>query len=186
MSITLIIFGAISVIIYALYASLIHKKNKVKEASSGIDVQLKKRCDSIPNLLQIAAKFMKHEKELMNDITRLRIESMKQSFKDNPEQVIQVENELSDKLHSFNLSVGNYPDLKSNQTMLQAMTSLAEAEESIAAARRFYNAAVNDLNNAVEIFPSSFIAKCLHIKSAVFFEANSQERAAINVKDYLS
>jgi len=186
MSVTIIILIAVVSIAYILYASLIRKKNKVKEASSGIDVQLKKRCDSIPNLLQAAAEFMSHEKELMNEITNLRTEAMKGSFSDNPRQAMQIENELSEKLHAFNISVENYPDLKSNQTLLQAMNALAEAEESIAAARRFYNAAVNDLNNAVEIFPSSLIAKILNIKQAIFFEASNTDKKAINVKDYLS
>lgn len=184
MSILSIILLIIFLFLYSLYVSLIHKKNKVKEASSGIDVQLKKRCDLIPNLLQAAEKFMAHEKELMHEITQLRTKAMLDSFKDNPKKAIQVQNALSEKLRAFNVSVENYPDLKSNQTMLQAMDALAETEESIAAARRFYNSAVNDLNNAVEIFPSSFIAHCLHIEQAIFFDVPEEDKKAINVKDY--
>ena len=185
MSVLVLVLVSIAFIFYSLYILLIRKKNKVKEASSGIDVQLKKRCDTIPNLLQTAAKFMTHEKELMQEITQLRTEALSKSFSSTPQQAMQVENELSAKLRAFNVSVENYPDLKSNQTMLQAMNALSEAEESIAAARRFYNSAVNDLNNAVEIFPSSFIAKYLHIQPAVFFEATASEKEAIHVKDYL-
>lgn len=184
MSVVLIVLVVAFLLLYGLYISIIRKKNKVKEASSGIDVQLKKRCDTIPNLLQIAAKFMAHEKDLMNEITQLRTQAMNESFKDNPEQAMQIENALSEKLHLFNVSVENYPDLKSNQTMVQAMSALAETEESIAAARRFYNSAVNDLNNAVEIFPSSLIANWLHISAAPFFIAPKEEKKTINVKDY--
>lgn len=169
---------------YWLYISLIKKKNKVREASSGIDVQLKKRYDLIPNLLQTAAKFMEHETKLLEDITRLRTEAMRASFSDNPEQTARAETELSAKLKEFNLSVENYPDLKSNQTMLQAMEGMKDAEEHIAAARRFYNAAVNDLNNAVEIFPSSLIAGILGIRRAVFFEIQENEKQEIKAGDY--
>lgn len=181
---TWILCAAFAGIVYWLYVSLIKKKNKVREAASGIDVQLKKRYDLIPNLLQTAAKFMEHETNLMNDITRLRTEAMRASFSDNPEQTAKAESELSAKLKEFNLSVENYPDLKSNQTMLQAMEGMKDAEEHIAAARRFYNAAVNDLNNAVEIFPGSLLAAALGIRRAVFFEIQENEKQEIRTGDY--
>ena len=184
MSVVLILIFVILLFLYSLYVSLIHKKNKVKEASSGIDVQLKKRCDLIPYLLQTAAKFMTHEKDLMNEITQLRTQAINESFKNNPKQAMQVENALSEKLHLFNISVENYPDLKSNQTMVKAMSAMEETEEGIAAARRFYNSAVNDLNNAVEIFPSSLISKVLHIETAMFFVAPERDKKPIDVKDY--
>lgn len=169
---------------YFLYVLLIRKKNKLKEATSGIDVQLKKRYDLIPNLLQTAAKFMEHETTLLEEITKLRTEAMNSDLARNPAQAFAAENELSNKLKDFNLSVENYPDLKSNQTMIQAMESMRDVEEHIAAARRFYNAAANDLNNAVEIFPSSLIASMLGIEPAVFFEAQKNEKREINVGDY--
>lgn len=184
MSIPFILLLAIIATLYFIYASLIRKKNKLKEASSGIDVQLKKRYDTIPNLLQSAAKFMVHEKSLMEEITQLRTEAMQGSFVKDPKKAVKIENELSAKLREFNISVENYPDLKSNQTMLQAMNAMQEVEESIAAARRFYNAAVNDLNNAVEIFPSSMIARWLNIQQAVFFEAPEEEKQPINAGDF--
>ena len=185
MSVFFILLLIVIAIFYFIYASLICKKNKVKEASSGIDVQLKKRYDTIPNLLQSAAKFMEHEKNLMEEITQLRTEAMQGSFIDDPKKSIEIENKLSARLRDFNVSVENYPDLKSNQTMLQAMNAMQDVEESIAAARRFYNAAVNDLNNAVEIFPSSLVAQWLHIKQAVFFEAPEIEKKPIKAGDFL-
>lgn len=184
MSISTIFILVVIAVFYFIYTTLIRKKNKVKEASSGIDVQLKKRYDLIPNLMQSAAEFMKHEQKLMSEITTLRTEAMKNSFIKSPKQSAQLENQLSAKLREFNISVENYPDLKSNQTMIQLMTSLQDVEEGIAAARRFYNAAVNDLNNAVEIFPSSLIAKWLHIEQKEFFEAPEEEKKSINVGDY--
>lgn len=184
MPVSVIFILVIVAILYFLYASLIHKKNKVKEASSGIDVQLKKRYDLIPNLIQSASKFMNHEKQLMEEITSLRTEAMKNSFIKDPKTSSKLENQLSSKLHEFNISVENYPDLKSNQTMVELMSALQEVEENIAAARRFYNSAVNDLNNAVEIFPSSFIAHLLHIQQKDFFETPTEEKVSINVGDY--
>lgn len=184
MSIYTILILVFAAVFYFIYVSLIHKKNKVREASSGIDVQLKKRYDLIPNLMQSAAKFMQHEKSLLEEITSLRTEAMNNSFSQNIKKSAKIENQLSSKLREFNISVENYPDLKSNQTMVQLMSSLQEVEEGIAAARRFYNAAVNDLNNAVEIFPSSVIAKWLHIEQKEFFEAPEEEKQPIHVGDY--
>ena len=184
MPVSTIISLVVIAVLYFVYVSLIRKKNKVKEASAGIDVQLKKRYDLIPNLLQIAAKFMEHERSLLEDLTKLRTEAMKGSFAKNPKQAAEIENQLSAKLKEFNISVENYPDLKSNQTMGQAMSGLQDVEENLAAARRFYNAAVNDLNNAVEIFPSSLFAKMLGISKGVLFSAPDNEKEPINVGDY--
>ena len=178
--------GLIVIALYIIYVGLITKKNKVNEAQSGIDVQLKKRYDLIPNLLTMAAKFMEHESQLMEEITKLRSAAMENSFKDNPAEKIKNEHLLENKLKEFNISVENYPDLKSNQTMLQAMQSMNDVEEHIAASRRFYNSAVNDLKNAVEIFPSSMIAGMLGIKADMpYFEAEEAAKKDIKSSDYL-
>jgi len=175
----------IVVILYSVYAGVITKKNKINEAVAGIDVQLKKRYDLIPNMLDMAAKFMAHESKLMEEITRLRTAAMESSFKGNPAEKIENEKLLEQKLREFNVSVEAYPDMKSNQTMLQAMQSMEEVEEHIAAARRFYNSAVNDLKNAVEIFPGSMIASLLGIKADMpYFEAAEIEKKAIKSSDY--
>ena len=177
--------GLIVIALYIIYVGLITKKNKVNEAQSGIDVQLKKRYDLIPNLLTMAAKFMAHESQLMEEITKLRSAAMENSFKDNPAEKIKNEHLLENKLKEFNLSVENYPDLKSNQNMLQSMQSMKDVEEHIAASRRFYNSAVNDLKNAVEIFPSSMIAGMLGIKADMpYFEAEEAAKKDIKSSDY--
>ena len=169
-----IMLGATLIGGYILYVSIIKKKNKVKEATSGIDVQLKKRYDLIPNLLNMAQKFMEHEKELMTEIVRLRSEAMKKTFNGNEKEMMELNNMIDAKLKDFWLSVENYPDLKSNQTMVQAMQSFNEVEEHIAAARRFYNASVNELKNAVEIFPGNIIASIIGVKADMpFYEAEN-------------
>ena len=127
---------------------------------------------------------MAHVTQLMEDITKLRTEAMSNSFTNNPKQTAKLENALTDKLRELNVSVENYPDLKSNQTMIQAMEGMKDVEEHIAAARRFYNSAVNELNNAVEIFPSNLVANMLGIKQAVFFEIPENEKQSIHAGDY--
>ena len=139
-------------VLYNIYTSVIKKRNKALEAFSGIDVQLKKRYDLIPNILTIAQKFMDHEKGLMEEITKLRTQAV----------------ELG----------RNYADISKR-------VELDKVEEHIAAARRFYNSAAQELKNAVEIFPSSVFASAMGIKSVPFIEAIEAERKPINAADYL-
>ncbi len=187
MAMTLGIIGVIILVIfYGLYVSLIRKRNKVKEATSGIDVQLKKRYDLIPNLLQMAEKFMTHEKSLMTEIVRLRTEALKQTFAGNPKEAMKLSEEIDAKMREFMISVENYPDLKSNQTMLQAMQSFNEVEEHIAAARRFYNSSVNDLKNTAEIFPGNLVAAMIGVKADMpFFEAEIEAKERIDVSKFM-
>ncbi|MBP5615917.1 MAG: LemA family protein [Alphaproteobacteria bacterium] len=180
-----IVLGVILVGLYMLYAGLIKKRNALKEAASDVDVQLKKRYDLIPNLLDMAAKFMSHEKQLFADIVNLRNDALKQNFVLNADKSIELDNALEGKLKSFFVNVENYPELKSSATMVQAMQSFDEAEENIAAARRFYNSALTELKNAVEIFPSSMIAALIGIKAdKPYFEATDAARERINAKEY--
>lgn len=173
---------------YSIYAALIQKKNKVKEALASIDVQLKKRYDLIPNILFIANKFMEHERSLIENITKLRTEALKlKSGNDNIAQKIQLDKDIQSKMSQLMVSVENYPQLKSDNTMVQAMETYSEVEEHIAASRRFYNAAVLDLKNAVEIWPSSMFAQSLGIKADLpYFEITEEkERQPVNASEYL-
>lgn len=175
----------ICIVLYSLYVKLIQKKNKVKEAMGGIDVQLRKRYDLIPNILTTANRFMEHEKGLMTEITELRTAAS--AIRSNPDTIsekIKLDNEITAKMGQLFVSVENYPQLKSDQTMIQAMQTYSEVEEHIAAARRFYNSAVNDLNNSVEIFPSSVIAAAINISSCPFFETEESARQPVNAADY--
>ncbi len=182
----LLVLLAILAILYNLYVQLIQKRNKVKEAMGGIDVQLEKRYDLIPNILTIAKKFMEHERGLMDEITKLRSRAAGlQSTAETISEKINLDNAIASRMGQLMVSVENYPQLKSDQTMLQAMQTYSEVEEHIAAARRFYNSAVNELNNAVEIFPSSMIAAMLGIRSYPFFEAKEAAKNAVNASDFL-
>lgn len=185
----LIILGVVCLVVlavpYKLYVSLIQKRNKVKEAVSGIDVQLKKRYDLIPNILTLAKKFMEHERSLIEDITNLRVQAA--SLKnDDVAGKIDLDNSIRSKMNQLMINVENYPQLKSDATMVQAQQTYAEVEEHIAAARRFYNSAVNELNNAVEIFPSSLIAMFLGIRRYPYFEVSEAEKKPINASEYFN
>lgn len=183
----IIIVLALLLIFYFLYVSLVKKKNNVKEAFASIDTHLKQRYDLIPNILTIANKFMEHERELMTNITELRTQATKLSSDfDNAQQKFDLDQKISGMMGKLMVSVENYPQLKSDQTMIQAMQSYNEMESMIAAARRFYNAAVKDLNNAVEIFPSSFVAVLCNIKAAPFIEANEQERQRVDANQFFT
>ena len=180
-----ITLAVVAGIFYLLYVSLIQKRNRLKESASGIDVQLKKRYDLIPNLMTMAAKYMEHEKSLMEEITKLRSEAMKVDFNVDPSKKFELDNLLSQRLNDFKLSAENYPDMKSNQTMLNAMESLNAVEEHIAAARRFYNSNVTELKNAVEIFPSSLIAKMIGVKLDMpYFEAEEAAKKSVNAAEF--
>jgi len=180
----LIGLGVLVALFYAIYVSLIKKKNNLKEAASGIDVQLKKRYDLIPNMLKAAAKFMEHEKELFTQLTALREQAMTAK---NYADKFKADGELSTALRAFNIRAENYPQLKSDATMVNAQQAMAETEEHIAAARRFYNSAVKDYKNALEIFPSSLVASMIGLKDEYpFFEAEEQVRERIDVNDYFS
>ncbi len=186
MLIGLIVAAVILFLIYQMYVSVIQKKNKVLEAFSSVDVQMKKRYDLIPNILTIANKFMEHEKGLLEEVTRLRSQAMALPNDTNSiGKKLQLDSQIKGLMGQIMVAVENYPQLKSDQTMMTAMYTYNEVEEHIAAARRFYNSAVLELNNAVEIFPTSVVAAACGIKKQEFFKAEEAERQGVNAADFL-
>lgn len=186
MSTSTIILGILGLSIvglYIWYISLIIKRNRVREALSDIDVQLKKRSDLIPNLLAIAKRFMIHEMGIMTQITELRSKVDQSCDKNQPEEIkkhFAYADQLADKLGQLKINVENYPDLKSNQTMIEAMDSLNEIEEQIAAARRFYNSAVTILNNGIQVFPGSVIAKIASVQGMPYYETDEASKSNVD------
>ena len=182
MTVGLIIAGIALALFYGIYVSLVKKKNNLKEAAAGIDVQLKKRYELIPNLLKAAAKYMEHEKDVFMKVTELREKAMNAA---GYEERFKAEQQLSEAMHGFRLTAENYPELKSDAAMSSAMQAMGETEEHIAAARRFYNSAVKDYKNGLEIFPSSMVAAMMGLKDEYpFFEAEEAAKAAIDAGDY--
>jgi LemA protein len=174
---------------YAWYATLIRRRNKVREALGLIDVQLLKRHDLIPNVLKLAEKFMSHERDLMTGLTELRTKAEAPYEKDDPDQVkghLDAAGALQGLFGRFFAVAEEYPDLRSSDTIVTAQHTYSEVEGHIAAARRFYNSAVNDLNNAVEIFPGTLIAGVARVRSMPFFEVEDEAaRAPARVEDHL-
>lgn len=177
------------VVLYIWYAKLIARRNAARAALSSIDVQLKKRHDLLPNILKLAGRFMSHEKELLEDLTALRARVDAGYDPADPAAVqahLAAGQELQSGMARFFAVAENYPELRSAETISKAQDTYTEAEAHISAARRFYNSAVTDLNNAIEIFPGSMIAGWARVKAMPFWEMeDSSHRAAVNVDDYL-
>lgn len=188
MSFLFLFICVLFVIVYFLYYKLIRKKNRVQEAISNIDVQLKNRYDLLPNILKLTAKYMQHEKELLSQIVELRNQAISTQGKTQElNKTIQLDTQISEKMNQWFVNIENYPELKSEKTIIKAMEAYKNQESYIAASRRFYNSAVYELNNAVEIFPSSIIASMLSIKKMPFFITEDKEKIqeSINVENYL-
>ena len=170
-----------------MYNSLVLKRNKVKESFASIDVQLKKRYDLIPNILTIAQKYMEHERELLENITALRAQAIQIPDKvENIGNKLQLDGQISKQMGQLMVNMENYPQIKADQTMIQAMQTYNEVEEHIAAARRFYNSAVLDMNNACELFPSSIFALIFNFKQVPFFKVeNEAERERNDASQFL-
>jgi LemA protein len=163
-----------------LYNGLVRKRNTVEEAWSGIDVQLKRRTDLIPNLVTTVKGYAAHEQSILEDIVRLRGQAQKAQ---GVGETAQTQELLGQALGRLFALAENYPDLKANTTFLQLQSSLQEIEEQIQLARRYYNGAVREMNIAVEAFPSNLIANRFSFVKAEFFELeNATERAVPKVE----
>ena len=167
----------------SIYNSLIYKKNQVDKSFSSVDILLKKRCDLIPNLVAVVKKHMKFEQQTLAEITRLRSRIM--SGEVNESQRLTLENQISRTMGSIMAVIENYPELKSNQHVSQLLASLNETEEQISAARRFFNAAVTEYNNAIEMFPTNIFANQMRYQAKQLFVATEQDRANVNVGNIL-
>lgn len=182
------IVSAVLLFCYFIYATIIKKRNKALEALSGIDVQLKNRLDLIPNILKIAKKFMEHEQNIFAEVTALR-EQLGQSYNrkstDEVQNHLQLSAELSQKMSGIMLRAEDYPELKSNENMLQAQQTYNEIEAQISAARRFYNSAVTDLRNSIQIFPGNFVAAIIGVKDMPLFEAEEAAKQPIDASKFL-
>ncbi len=173
--VVLIIFWIISV-----FNGLVRLKNRVKEAWSDIDVQLKRRYDLIPNLMEAVKGYMKHEEGVLTKVTEARASAMQAK---GIEEKGKAENMLSDTLKSLFAVAENYPDLKASQNFLQLQDEISDTENKIQAARRFYNGQVRDFNTKIEVFPNNIIAGMLKFKAWDFFEIeNEEEKENVKVK----
>ena len=180
MSTSMIILLIIGIILVLMYNSLISKKNQVENIFASVDTVLKKRYDLIPNLVASVSKYMDHEKSILSDLTKLRSDANKPNITD--EQKIELDAKVSSALGSIMIAVENYPDLKANENVMHLQHSLNEAEEQISAARRAYNQAVTDYNNAIEMVPTNFMAYMMNYQRKEVFEIPETQRKNVDVK----
>lgn len=180
----LIFFGLILVIgliLMTSYNKLVSLKNKVLESWSGIDVQLKRRYDLIPNLVNTVKGYAAHESGTLEKVIQAR--NMAMSAGSNTHERIEAENMLSGTLKSLFALSENYPDLKANASFLDLQNKLSEIEENLSNARRYYNALVRDNNTYVDSFPSNLVANAFKFEKFDFFELESDnERKNPEVK----
>ncbi len=179
--ITGIIIGVVILLFILIYNGLIGKKNQVENAFASIDTMLKKRYDLIPNLVSAVKTYMTHEKEVLTQITAYRSQAMSGNL--SSEEKVELDNKITKTMGGIMVAVENYPDLKSNTNFIQLQRTLNEVEEQISASRRFYNTAVTEYNNAVEMFPSSIIAGMKGMTRKKVFEIPEVERENVKVGD---
>jgi LemA protein len=180
----IIIAIVVVVIIWAiaLYNRLITLKNRTTEAWADIDVQLKRRYDLIPNLINTVKGYAAHEAQTLEKVIEARNAAMQNQGA--TEQHAQAENMLSGTLKSLFALSENYPDLKANTNFLELQRELSDTENKIQSARRFYNANVRDFTTAIEVFPANFIAKTFTFTAPEFFDLpeGSVEAQPVEVK----
>ncbi len=181
MWIFLLIIVAIIVVVALVYNSLIRSRNRVEESWADIEVQLKRRYDLIPNLVNTVKGFATQESGVFERVTQARTQAMgAQTVQEHQKD----ENMLSGTLKSLFAVAENYPDLKSNQNFLQLQNDLTDTEDKIQAARRFYNGNVRDFNTKIEVFPTNLFASMLGFTKKVFFDIddNGPEQNPVEVK----
>ncbi|PIN79579.1 hypothetical protein COV16_03525 [Candidatus Woesearchaeota archaeon CG10_big_fil_rev_8_21_14_0_10_34_8] len=175
----LIILAVVVLGIIILYNSLIRLKNQVENSWAQIDVQLKRRFDLIPNLIETVKGYAKHEKELLTDITKARTAFMKaESVGDKAK----AENMLEGTLKSLFAVSENYPQLKANENFLQLQEELSGTENKIAYARQHYNDMVMEFNTKIQAFPNNVFANMLGFKDKEMFETTEEEKKNVKVK----
>lgn len=180
MQIIYIILAAAVLVVIFIYNRLVSLRNRAKEALSDIDVQSKRRYDLIPNLVETVKGYMQHEKSVLENVTNARTRiSQSGSALDRADS----ENALSGTLKTLFAVAENYPDLKANVNFIELQRELADTENKMMAARRFYNATVRDLNTAIQKFPTNLLAGMFGFHEEKFFEVSEvSEKEPVQVK----
>ncbi len=164
------------------YNGFVRGKNRVDESWADIDVQLKRRYDLIPNLIETVKGYATHEREVLEQVTEARTRAMGADQSGNTKQSAEAENMLSGTLKSLFAVSENYPDLKANENFVHLQKELADTEDKIQAARRFYNANVRDFNTRVETFPSKIIASIFTFTQRDLYDLEEAKEQRENIK----
>lgn len=177
-----IVLGLVAVVIIwfiAVYNGIVSLRNRTQEAWSDIDVQLKRRHDLIPNLVETVKGYAKHEKELFEKVTEARSKAMQAH---GAKEAGKAENMLSDTLKSLFAVAENYPQLRASENFQKLQDELTDTENKIEAARRFYNGNVRDFNIKIQVFPNSMVAGMVGAKAFELFQIAEAEKATPQVK----
>lgn len=182
MNIALIIIIVVVVLLvlwfFGTYNSLISLRNRKDDQWSQIDVQLKRRADLIPNLVETVKGYAKHEKNTLEDVIKARNTYVTANT---PEEKMKSSGELTQMVNKLFALAESYPDLKANQNFLSLQEDLKDTENKISVARQFYNDTVLTYNNKVEMVPSNIVAGICGFKKGIFFEATEEERKSVKV-----
>lgn len=174
--IVLAVLGVLVVAGIAMYNGLVKANVRVDEAWSDITVQLKRRADLIPNLVNTVKGYAGHEKEVFEQVTTARASTINAQ---SPAQAAQAENQFQQALKSIFAVAEAYPDLKANENFQHLQAELVDTEDKIQASRRFYNGSARDLNTKIKVFPTNIFAGMLGFKEREFFEVDEAETAVI-------
>ena len=172
--VTLIVIAVVVVLVLcfiSMYNGLVKLRNNRENAFANIDVQLKQRYDLVPQLVSTVKGYASHEKDVLEKVTAARAAAMSATTID---EKVAADKAMSSALSGLKVSLEAYPELKANQNFLQLQTELADIENKLAAARRFFNSATREFNNACEVFPSNIIAGMFNFKRAAMYEATEK------------
>lgn len=177
--IIIVVLVLIILSIISTYNELVRLRNKVKDQWSQIDVQLKRRCDLIPNLVETVKGYAKHEKGTLEAVIKARNTFLNAK---SPEDEMKASKEVTTALNKLFALAEAYPDLKANENFTSLQNTLSETEDKISYARQFYNDNVMNYKNKIEMFPSNIVAGIFNFKPEPFFEATEEERKNVEVK----
>ena len=167
------------IFVISIYNSLVTLRQRVKNAWSQIEVQLQRRFDLIPNLVETVKGYAKHEKTTLEEVIQARNTYLSAN---STEEKLNADKSLNGAINKLFALAESYPDLKANENFVALQNELSETESKITYARQFYNDSVLALNNKIEMFPSSLVANMFHFEKEKFFEANEEERKNVEVK----
>ena len=175
----IVVIVLIVLYIVATYNGLVGMRNRVKDQWAQIDVQLKRRFDLIPNLVETVKGYADHEQETLKGVIEAR---NKFNVAKTPEEEMAANDQLSNFVSKLFALSEAYPDLKANQNFMSLQSDLKDTEDKIASARQFYNDTVLTLNNKIEMFPSNIVASMFKFTKEPYFEANEESREVVKVK----
>lgn len=179
LNILLGVVALLAIALIALYNTLARQKVVVDEASSDIETFLKQRYDMIPNLVETVKGYAKHEKEIFENVSKLRSQAMEAG---SLEEKMKLDTEITKGISKIFAIAENYPQLRANENFIHLQSTLKDLEDNIQKSRRFYNGTVRDFNAKIVVFPNNLVAGLFGFKNLPFFEASEEEQKNVEVK----